>query len=110
MAEPLSIPLTHQRRIVLDVAGAVWRVAYYAPVDAVAASNLEQSARRGSETAREALRALTLTRSIGKGKTLTEALTQAMTRAGRPPPAAELEQISRYVLACEYAARAETPA
>lgn len=112
MSEPLEVKLTGRRRVVLDLDRDSWRVAYYAPDHAHEhVLSLERKAERGSSEAKEELEALAILRSTGQAKTLSDALTIAMSRRDprRPyllesPSLRDIEQISRYVLGRGYAA------
>lgn len=77
MADPLEIPLTHLRRVLVDVAGADWRVAYYHPADAREARKWEEAAARNVPGAKEKLGKIELVRGAGKGPILADALLMA---------------------------------
>ena len=99
MAAPLEVALTKARKVVLDVDGDVWRVAYYRPepADRKHASRLLERAKRGSEEALEELRKLPQSRTTGKAPALVDALQLAELELR------EATEISNYVLSCRYA-------
>lgn len=111
--KPLEVPLVGHRRILVDVDGADWRVAFYYPDHPPAkVRELEKRARTGSQTDRNALARLPMRRGSARDPMLRDALTRAMTRrvavghgAERtiPPELAEVETITRYILEGRYA-------
>lgn len=118
--KPLEVPLTGHRRILLDVDGADWRVAFYYPARFVSSgphpkiATLEKRARTGSQKDRSELEGLDMARNTGRAPELSEALRKAMTvtktdRYGEPHTVLasqrELDTITRYVLEGRYAER-----
>lgn len=103
MAAPLEVSLTHLRRVVVDVQGPDWRVAYYAPDDLEAVLKLERRAKRGDHDARERLRRVELTRSTGKAPALADALLMAGLEDR------ESAEIAVYIHSHDYARREFVP-
>ena len=107
MADPLEVPLTHGRKVLLDVDGPDWRVAFYRREGSKAKiRELEKRAHTGSESDRAALERLPQTRTTGRDPDLRTALVKAMTYTQRgrygdeeiTPEWHEVETIARYVL------------
>lgn len=107
--KPLEVPLVGHRRVLVDVDGADWRVAFYYPVGIAEGKvrELEKRARTGSQKERDALARVKVERSTGRGPLLRDALTRAMTRRIPErygiervvaPDLAEVETIATYIL------------
>jgi hypothetical protein len=105
--KPLEVPLVGHRRILCDVDGADWRVAYYYPdADARKMRELEKRARTGSQKDRDELARVPMKRRAARAPRLREALMDAMTKRTEdgylvrmvPPALSEVETIARYIL------------
>lgn len=104
MADPLEIKLTGCRRVVLDVDGVDWRVAFYCPeLPAGQVAKLEREA-IGSRRGQAKLDELKITRGTGRNPLLVNALMQAAKRPrGDRLSLREAEEVSRYVFGLGYA-------